>query len=362
MIFWLVVAGLVVLWLWTRAQLRRAELGRFDLPVVGHVVDRAAPSEAQTGVLARTRELASIGGSGKNRLERLRDWMDRAGDGQEQDAATEPVVAGGVPGEWVVAPGADPKRRILYLHGGGFMVGSARSHRLVTSTLSRLAGAAVLSLDYRLLPENARIDGITDCRNAYRFILGHGPDRTGPADAVFVAGDSAGGNLTLMLAAETRHEGLRPPDGAVALSPLADSTMGSPTWQSNQATDPILGPAAGLLRWIPRWLLFLGMWAQQRIHPCHPRVSPALGDLSGLPPILIQASGAEMLLGDARRYANKAQAAGSPVRLQTWPHMVHVWQLFGPDLDETREAYAEIAAFLDECVPRAIAAEARTAG
>jgi acetyl esterase/lipase len=97
---------------------------------------------------------------------------------------------------------------------------------------------------------------------------------------------------------------------------------------------------------VPRPLLLLMNWTQNRIRPNQPVVSPVYGDLSNLPPVLVQASEAEMLVDDARRYVNKAQAAGSPVRLQTWSHVVHVWHIFDPALTEAREAFAEIGKFL----------------
>ena len=108
----------------------------------------------------------------------------------------------------------------------------------------------------------------------------------------------------------------------------------------------MLGPFFGALAKIPRTLLLWGAWLQTRIRPSDPRISPVYGDLAGLPPLLVQASEAEMLRDDARRYANKAAAAGSPVTLQTWAHMVHVWQIFHPELPEGREALEEIRRFL----------------
>ena len=113
----------------------------------------------------------------------------------------------------------------------------------------------------------------------------------------------------------------------------------------------MLGPLLGPLTRMPTWLLLWGAWAQSRIRPADPTVSPLRGDLSRLPPVLVQASEIEMLLDDARRYVNKARAAGSPVRLQTWNHMVHVWQIFNPELTEANEALDEIVRFLAEVLP-----------
>jgi len=267
------------------------------------------------------------------------------------DARVQPVDCGGVPGEWVLAPGADPRRRTLYIHGGAFMMGSPKSHRTLTSRFSALSGGAVLAVDYRLMPEHPRRAGIEDCRQAYRWLLDHGPAGPSSADAVFVAGDSAGGNLTLSLLQWVRDQGLRPPDAAVALSPLTDATLASPSIRAHVHSDPMLGPLFGALARMPQWLLLWMGWWQTRIRPNDPLVSPLRGDLSRLPPVLLQASETEMLFDDSQRYANRARAAGSEVRLQCWNHMVHVWQIFNPELPEAEQALAEIGKFLQAAAP-----------
>jgi acetyl esterase/lipase len=218
--------------------------------------------------------------------------------------------------------------------------------------MSAKARAAVLSIDYRLMPEHRRRDGILDCRSAYRWILENGPDgERGAPSALFVAGDSAGGNLTLMLTAWARDAGLRAVDGAVALSPATDGTMSSPSIARNLATDAMLGPMFGRIARVPRAVLLLFTWLSNRINPSDPLVSPLFGDLSRLPPTLIHASETEMLVDDARRYANKARAAGSDVTLQTWHGMVHVWQIFVATLPEAQQAFEQIGAFCERCAP-----------
>jgi acetyl esterase/lipase len=251
----------------------------------------------------------------------------------------------------VLAPGADPQRRTLYIHGGAFMMGSPKSHRTLTSRFSELTGGAVLAVDYRLMPEHPRRAGIDDCRNAYRWLLDNGPEGKSPSSAVFVAGDSAGGNLTLSLINWVRDQGLRAPDAAVALSPLTDATLSSPSMRANVRTDPMLGPLFGPMARVPQALLLWFGWLQTRIKPNDPLISPLRADLSRLPPVLVQVSEVEMLFDDSRRYANRALAAGSPVTLQRWNHMVHVWQIFNPELSEAREALAEIGKFLNAAAP-----------
>lgn len=292
------------------------------------------------------------------RIERMRASMDSLTIGRQFDCRFVATTAAGVAAEWVLAPGADPARRTLYIHGGAYTAGSPLSHRSITARFAELTRGAVLAIDYRLMPEHPRRAGIADCRSAYRWLIDNGPDGAAPATALFVAGDSAGGNLTLSLIAWVRDQRLRAPDAAVALSPSTDSTLGSPSLRANLATDPMLGPVFRHLARLPRFALLWGSWLQTRIRPADPVVSPLLGDLAHLPALLIQASSAEMLIDDARRYANKARAAGSPVRLQTWSHMVHVWQIFDPQLPEAREAFEQIGAFLDAAAPAGRAAPA----
>ena len=118
-------------------------------------------------------------------------------------------------------------------------------------------------------------------------------------------------------------------------------------------SDAMLGPLFGPLAKLPQWVLLWIGWIQNRINPRNPVISPVYGDLSNLPPVLVQASEAEMLLDDSRRYVNRAQAAGSPVKLQTWSHVVHAWQIFNPELTEARDALAEIGRFLAAASPPA---------
>jgi len=306
------------------------------------------PSDGHKDVLESLKEMTTkiLGGTRKTRLKSLRDYMDSMSDGKEFESEFRPVEEGLLRGEWVLAPGVSSKRRLLYIHGGAWLAGSPKSHRAITDKLSRVAKAAVFSLDYRLMPENSRLDGIQDCQNAYRWILENGPDGSEELDFLVVAGDSAGGNLTLSLIAWVRDQKLRAPDAALGFSPAVDVTLTSPSLKNNIPTDPMLGPQFGKLARVPKVLVWWGSWFTSRIRPSDPVVSPLRGDLSGLPPVLIQVSEAEMLFDETRRYVAKAQAAGSPVLMQHWPFMVHVWQIFTPQLPEADEAFDNIAEFL----------------
>ncbi len=356
--FWALPLIAVLLWLAVARWLRGAGMDRWAVASgeasevrFGAGEGQSAEQRAVLETLGRLlSDIRSVPIS--KRLARTRSAMDALMKGRSFGATRFlPVDANGVSAEWVLAPGADPARRTLYLHGGAYTAGSPLSHRSITAKFAQITGGAVLAVDYRLMPEHPRRAGIEDCRSAYRWLLANGPDGGAPATAVFVAGDSAGGNLTLSLIAWVRDTGLRAPDAAVALSPSTDSTLGSPSLKANLATDPMLGPMFGYLAPIPRSALLYGAWLGGRVRPSDPVVSPLMGDLAGLPPLLIQASQDEMLIDDARRYFNKAIAAGSPVRLQTWAHMVHVWQIFDPELPEARQAFDEVRKFIEAVAP-----------
>lgn len=328
-----------------------------DLAVYDHPVDPAACESfggAQEPSPEHRRaedELRSVGNkvrgmSRRRMLQYVRDFMEELPAGRAFDCAFRPVRANGVAGEWVLAPGVDPARRVLYLHGGAFIAGSPNSHRAITSRFSEVAQAAVFAADYRLMPEHRRRDGIDDCQAAYRWILENGPDGPGRPQRLYLGGDSAGGNLSLVLSAWARDTGLQNPDGVVVLSPLADSTYSGPSIRGNVQTDIMLGPLFGALLKVPRPLLAWLFFLENRLRPVDPQVSPLHGDLANLPPTLVQVSEAEMLLDDARRYVNKARAAGSPARLQSWPGLLHVWQILNPEVPEAVEAFAQIGDFI----------------
>ena len=350
-LFWVAVLA----WIVARVFLRGADLAGFDQPGGERFACAPQPNVQLQAVLASWARMGQ-GARAVPRAQRmavLRTSFDNLFADREFDASFTPVDCAGVPAEWVLAPGADPLRRLLYIHGGAFALGSPRSHRTLTSALSAHSGAAVLAIDYRLMPEHPRLAGVEDCRTAYRWMLEHGPGGAQPARSVFVAGDSAGGSLTLSLIAWLRDAGLRAPDAAVALSPATDSTVASPSLKANLGTDPMLGPALAPLLKLPRTALLWFGWLQNRVNPRNPVVSPVYGDLSRLPPVLVQVSDTEMLRDDARRYVNRARAAGSPVQLQTWDRMIHVWQLFNPELPEARQALQQIGRFLAAVAPPA---------
>ncbi|MGB0921278.1 MAG: alpha/beta hydrolase [Alphaproteobacteria bacterium] len=260
---------------------------------------------------------------------------------------TEGVDAGGVQAEWVVAnEGADTSRRLLYIHGGGFFMGSPRTHRPITTSLAKESGCAVLAIDYRMMPENPRLAGVEDCNAAWDWMLENGPEGASTASATFVGGDSAGGNLTLSLIVALNGSARRQADAAIAIAPLTDGRMVNESLTANAPRDAMLGGSIGALEGVPHEQRIELQAASWGVPADDPRVSPIHGELAGLPPILVHASQSECLYDDARLFTEKANAAGVDIRLDARPDLMHVWHNFAPVVPEAVEALAEIGAFV----------------
>lgn len=241
----------------------------------------------------------------------------------------EPVEAGGVPCEWITGHGASGPGTILYLHGGGYTIGSINSHRALVSRLSSATGLRGLAVDYRLAPEHPFPAAIDDATAAYRWLLGQG---TSP-DRVVIAGDSAGGGLTVATLLALRAAGIPMPAAGVCISPWVDLEGAGDSMTTCAALDPMV-QRDGLLRMAAAYL--------GDTHPRTPLASPIHADLRDLPPLLIHVGTRETLLDDATRLAAAAHAAGVDVELETWPEMIHVWHAFSPLLPEADQAVARI--------------------
>tara|TARA_B100000780_G_scaffold193711_1_gene136551 strand:+ start:21131 stop:22231 length:1101 start_codon:yes stop_codon:yes gene_type:complete len=282
----------------------------------------------------------------RQRLQAMRSFLDTLFSDIPIASSCATVDAAGVSAEWVVAKGTNPDWRMLYIHGGAFCSGSPLSHRTLTNRLSEVTGCTVLAIDYRLFPEHRLMAAILDCRTAYDWLLAHSCEgRSAPAQRLYIAGDSAGGNLTLSLLQWLRDSGRRLPDAAVALSPITDAALLSASIHYNYKSDPVLRPLFSLLKPIPWPFYWFITLLATRMSTSNPLLSPLLGRLDGLPPTLVQVSDSEMLLDDARRYVNKATAAGFPASLQCWEGMPHVWQIFHPTLPSATRALDEIGRF-----------------
>lgn len=247
-----------------------------------------------------------------------------------------------VPGLWITTP-AGRSRSILYFHGGGYALGSSRAHAEMASWIARAAQARVLVLDYRRAPEYRFPAALEDALLAYRWMVNSGTDLR----AITVAGDSAGGGITLALLTTLRDRGEPLPSSAVCISPWVDLAMTGESIVSKAALDPLLTRES--LRQFADWYLG-GQDAR------NPLVSPLHADLRGLPPLLIQVGTSEILLDDAVRLTDRARAAGVKVTLTQYEDMPHVWHVFASFLPEAREADREIGEFVMQHSLRAAAA------
>lgn len=245
----------------------------------------------------------------------------------------EPATFRGVPGDWIRNTRHPQRRTLLYLHGGGYQVGSSQVYREFAAQLARRWQAQVALIDYRLAPEHPFPAATDDGFAAYQSLLEQGVD----PKTLVVAGDSAGGGLTMACAVEARDAGLPLPAALVVFSPWVDMTVSGESARSRErddmlVTEYIRGAAADYLA---------GASART------PLASPLHADLHGLPPTLIQATDNEILCDDARRLADALRAAGVETHLQLTPRLFHVWQLFCGKLPEANAAIADAAAFLD---------------
>ena len=348
--FWFVlIVFLLFLWTFALLSLDGPNMSEFDTPV-GQIFeahpDDPAADERIMSVLGSTRAAANKTKSLKKGFAIVRDFADNLSADLESDCEFITVEANGVSCEWAIAPNVDTNRRVLFLHGGAFMLGSPKGHRKYAHTLSHMANAAVLSVDYRMMPENSRMAASRDAQSAYHWILENGPAGAVPLEWLLVAGDSAGGNLSLMLSSWSTQQNLRKADAVIAFSPNTDTTIGGNSYRSNRSTDKILGEALGALAKLPKTLsLWIGAIAM-RASPSNPLVSPIFGDLSNLAPTLIHASSSEMMIDDAIRYTNKAKTAGSDVTLQIWKGQLHDWHLFNMGHGSANTAWDEVAKFI----------------
>ena len=249
------------------------------------------------------------------------------------DIVVEPVMANGVQAEWNSAPGADTSRVVLYVHGGGYVIGSLASHRHLTSEIARDLGGRTLALHYRLAPEHPFPAPVEDAIAGYRYLIAQG---IRPSN-IAIAGDSAGGGLVVAALVAIREAGLAQPACGWCISPWVDMEGIGSTMSSKAGEDPMVQKEP-LLEMAS---LYLGS-----ADPRSPLAAPLYADLRGIAPLFIQVGAAETLLDDAIRLSGVAGAANVPVTMEVWPEMVHVWHLFHPRLDSGRRAIRAGAAYV----------------
>jgi acetyl esterase/lipase len=270
-------------------------------------------------------------------IDALRATMEVGAQPAPPGTSVVAIEVAGRPAEWLVANDAATDRRLVYLHGGGYVAGGLDSHRALASEIGKVGGCAVLLLDYRLAPEHPFPAAIDDATAAVQWVYDNGPAGPGTASRVYVGGDSAGGGLTLATMLRARDRGAVLPHAAFALSAYADLTFSGESIRTRAAADPMISAAV-----LPQMAAaYLGE-ADTR----DPLVSPVFADPTGLPPLYLQVGDAEVLRDDSVRVAERARAAGVDVRLEVWPEMFHVWQAFAAMLPEGREAIERLGVFL----------------
>lgn len=266
-------------------------------------------------------------------VEQMRVFQDKAGGRFPEGVVGTPVDVDGIPAEWIDAPGAAADRAVLYLHGGGYVAGSIDSHRNLTGHLAQAMGCRVLALHYRLAPEHPHPAPLEDAVTAYRWLLGQGF----AGERLMIAGDSAGGGLTMATLLALRDAGVAMPATAVGISPWVDMEGTGESAVTRAEADPMI--SKDMLLQIAAH--FLGPNGDPR----DPLASPLQGDLAGLPPLLLQVGDAEVLLDDSTRFADKARQAGVDVTLEVWPEMVHVWHGSAGFVPEANQAIERIGEF-----------------
>lgn len=248
-----------------------------------------------------------------------------------------PTAPGPVRAEWLLDRDGDVSRRILFLHGGGYVSGGFTAYRHFAMAIAQATRCAVLLLDYRLAPEHPFPAALEDALVAFGWMCEHGPDGSGAAQRAFLLGDSAGGGLALATLLELRDRKAARAHAAVTLSAWTDLTNSGDSITRNEDLS------LGAVKAVPD--CFAGLYLQGQ-DPQHPLASPLFATLEGLPPLFMQVSAAELFLDDSVRVAQKVRAAGGEVQLDIWPDLVHVWQGFAPQLPEATAALKRVSDFI----------------
>ncbi|HEV8322190.1 MAG TPA: alpha/beta hydrolase [Myxococcota bacterium] len=252
------------------------------------------------------------------------------------DLRVEQVLANGVPAAWFVVPEAAADRAVLYLHGGAYVAGSLNTHRDLITRVGRAARARVLGVEYRLAPEDPFPAAVNDAVAAWRWLVSPTGGGVAPRRAA-IAGDSAGGGLTVATLVSLRQSGDPLPAAAACLSPWVDLEGIGPSMTARAALDPIVS-RDNLVR--------MGRHYLGGKDPRTPLAAPLYADLTGLPPLLVQVGTAEALWDDAGRLAERARAAGVDVTLEPWEDMIHAFQAFASVLPEGQQAITRLGEFI----------------
>ncbi len=282
-------------------------------------------------ILLQNREVAI-----KKRINDIRAALDQlaAIAPLPKDAKLENIDVDGIPAAWVSTPEVAKDKAILYLHGGAYIGGSITSHKDLAQRISRVSKAKLLLLDYRLAPEHPFPAALEDSTRAYSWLVdteGYLPQN------IIIAGDSAGGGLTVATLVKLRDDGMALPAAAVCLSPWTDLALTGDSMKEKVHEDPFVTPddlksSASM---------YLG-----KTDPKNPYASPLYANLKDLPPLCIQVGTAELLLDDAIRLATRAKEDGVEVQLDIWEDMIHVFQAFAVLAPESQEGIEKIGEFI----------------
>ena len=275
-------------------------------------------------------------------VESMREGLEQLGSMVKlpKDVKSESVDVDGIPAVWISAPNALNDLVILYLHGGGYIAGSIKSHKGLAAELSRMSKARVLLIDYRLAPEHIFPAAIVDSTKAYRWLISN--EGILPNN-VIIGGESAGGGLTIATLVKLRNEGVKLPAAAVCLSPWTDLANTGDSLKTNAGMDPFL--SAEDVETMAK--LYCG-----NKNAKNPLISPLYADLQGLPPLLIQVGSAEVLLDDSIRVADRAIEAGVDVELKIWQDMVHAFAILFQWAPEGKEGIEQIGEFIQKHIRR----------
>lgn len=250
-----------------------------------------------------------------------------------KDVVVTPVDAGGVPAEWITPGAAVEDEALVYLHGGGYVFGDLDSHRDIACRLAQAAGVRVLLLDYRRAPENRFPAAVEDATAAYRWLLDSGQ----AVERLAVAGDSAGGGLSVALMVQLKALELPLPKAAVLMSPWVDLSNTGDSVARYADVDAMISPQA-----VEK---FASLYLAGQ-NPQDPLASPLYADLSGLPPTQVLVGSEEVLFSDSQRLVERINAAGGRAELSVWPKMPHVFPILAGVIPEGRRAIQDMSAFI----------------
>ena len=274
-----------------------------------------------------------------NPLEQQRASMERLSKSyiMPPEVDIQPIFIGNMYTEWIRLPNVRHDRAILYLHGGGYTMGSCNTHRSLAAWISTASQTPTLLIDYRLAPENPFPAALDDTINAFHYLLDQGIE----PQKIIIGGDSAGGGLAVAGTLFLRDKKEKLPGGIICISPWADLTMSGETMITCSKTDPFISQETSILH--------AGRYVGEH-DPKSPLISPIFADLSGFPPMIIQVGEYEVLRSDAVRLSKNASRTAVDVTLEIWDGMWHVWQMLVGRMPESKDAIDKIGAFVRKCL------------